>query len=115
MSNRKTILTKIPLQAIEPDGSPLDLYSLPSLKIDVNISITQAQPISKVYANCESCYEKVDDKNGKLKIENPIFTDENLIILTEFIDPVESQIVQDKSAALISVIPDFEAEKSDNK
>ena len=81
--NSTTILTKIPLKSAEPDGTYTDLYSLPSLDINVDLTISQIQPISDVYTNCESTYEKVDEFTGKLKIESAVLTDEKPICLRQ--------------------------------
>lgn len=115
LQNSNTILTKIPLQASEPDGSLTDLYNIPSLEIDLDISISQICPISDVYTNCESNYEKTDDCNGKLTIKSAIITDNNILIMTEFTNPVQSQMLQAGNTTAISIIPDFESIKTKNK
>lgn len=109
LSNPTTILTKIPLQASEPDGSVTDLYDLPSLEIDLDINISQLQPISDVYTNCEYQYDKTDDCNGKLTVKSAVFTDENILIMTEFPSPIQSQMIQTDNSTAISVIPEFES------
>ncbi|KAK8871880.1 von Willebrand factor A domain-containing protein 5A [Tritrichomonas musculus] len=115
LQNPTTILTKIPLQASEPDGSLTDLYNLPSLEINIDLNISQAQQISDVYTNCESNYTKSDLCNGKLTINSAIITDENILIMTEFSEPIQSQMIQTNNSAVISVIPDFESKKSTKK
>lgn len=115
LQNPTTILTKIPLQASEPDGSVTDLYNLPSLEINVDLTISHLRPISDVYTNCESNYAKTDDCNGKLTIRSTVITDENILIMTEFKEPVQSQMVQSKNTTSISVIPQFESIKSNSK
>lgn len=115
LTNQNTILSKIPLQASEPDGSFMNLYELENLDINLELSIKQMQPISDVYSNCESSFEKVDDFSGKLKIKSAVLSDENILILTELKSNVESQMIQTKNAAVISVIPEFESAKTDSK
>lgn len=112
LQNPTTILTKIPLQASEPDGSITDLYNIPSLEIKVDLTISQLEAISDVYTNCESNYEKTDDYNGKLTINSALITDENILIMTEFANPVQSQMIQTKNSTAISVIPEFDTVKS---
>ena len=115
LQNPTTILTKIPLQSSDPDGSIADLYNIPTLEINVDINITHLQPISDVYTNCESNYEKIDDYNGKLTINSAIFSDENILIMTEFSSPIQSQMIQTNNSTAISVIPEFDSPQTDAK
>ena len=113
LSNPNTILTKIPLKSAEPDGTFTDLYSLPSLDISVDLMISQMQPISDVYTNCESTYEKVDEFTGKLKIRSAVLTDENILIMTELSSVAKSQILNENKTSLITLIPEFKPVKTE--
>ena len=78
LQNPKSILTKIPLQVCQFDGTIRDLFKIPSLEIDFEMTISQMRKISEVTTNCESKYEKIDDFNGKLIINTTEIKEENI-------------------------------------
>lgn len=115
LENRNTILTKIPLKSYNSDGFLTNFYDLPSFDINLEMTISQIGKISDVYSNIDYEYSKNDDYNGKLTIKSTKIKDENIMIHTRFEDPIKSQIVQTEKASIISIIPEFETIKSDNK
>lgn len=115
LENPSVILTKIPLKACEPDGSVTYLYDLPSLEINLDLTISQLAQISDVTANCEYKYERKDEFNGRLTIDSAIITDENILIRSKFSNPVKSQIIQSEKYSCVSLIPEFSSIQSDKK
>lgn len=115
LDNQKTILTKIPLESYDPYGGLIELYNTPSLEIDIDLTISHLSKISDVNVNFNYEYNKIDDYNGKLIGKCSNITDKNIIILTKFEDQIRSQMIQTEKATVISLIPEFEAKKCDNK
>lgn len=115
LQNPKSILTKIPLQICQFDGTIRDIFKIPSLEIDFEMKISQMSKISEVTINCESKYEKIDDFNGKISFNSPFMNESNILITTIFTEKIESQMITTKKASLISYIPNFEPKINTNK
>ena len=115
LQNSKSILTKIPLQVCQFDGTIRDLFKIPSVEIDFEMTISQMSKISEVTTNCESKYENIDDFNGKISFNSPFMNESNILISTTFTEKIESQIITTKKASLISYIPNFEPKINTNK
>ncbi|KAK8897039.1 von Willebrand factor A domain-containing protein 5A [Tritrichomonas musculus] len=115
LQNPKSILTKIPLQVCQFDGTIRDLFKIPSVEIDFEMTISQMSKISEVTTNCESKYENIDDFNGKISFNSPFMNESNILISTNFSEKIESQIITTKKASLISYIPNFEPKINKNK
>ncbi|OHT07858.1 breast cancer suppressor candidate 1,bcsc-1 [Tritrichomonas foetus] len=113
LSNSKTLITKIPLKSVTPDGTILDLVKIPSLKISIDLDIKTTESIANVCLNCDHTFDKSIQNcstkcyGGKLTSLNKLITDENLIVEIELEKNVESQILSTEKASLLSIIPVF--------
>ncbi|KAH0792171.1 von Willebrand factor type A domain containing protein [Histomonas meleagridis] len=104
LEDQQTILTNFPLDTMLPDCSITNLQS-DSAKISVNLKINQNVPIKEVFTDCNCAFERIDEYNAKISIEEIPKNLSSLLIRTKLESPFTGIAFKTPLTTVVSFAP----------